>query len=37
MDNLNWVVLYPEIILLTMTCVIALFDLGVNSPRRTGT
>ena len=37
MDNLNWVVLYPEIILLTMTCVIALFDLGVNSPRRTAT
>jgi NADH-quinone oxidoreductase subunit N len=37
MDNLNWVVLYPEIILLTMSCVIALFDLGVNSPRRTGT
>ena len=37
MDNLNWVVLYPEIILLTMTCVIALYDLSVTSPRRTGT
>lgn len=33
-DNLSWVVSYPEILLLVMACVIALVDLGVRSPLR---
>ncbi len=36
-DKLSWISAYPEIILLTMACVIALVDLGVKSPRRTAT
>ncbi|MFN7154235.1 MAG: NADH-quinone oxidoreductase subunit NuoN [Acidovorax sp.] len=36
-DNISWLAIYPEIVLVTMACVIALVDLGVNSPRRTGT
>ena len=36
-DKLSWITVYPEIILLVMACVIALADLGVKSPRRTGT
>jgi len=36
-DNISWLVIYPEILLLVMACVIALVDLGVTSPRRTGT
>lgn len=36
-DNLSWVVAYPEILLLTMACVIALVDLGVKSPLRGAT
>ncbi len=36
-DNISWIAIYPEIVLLTMACVIALVDLGVHSPRRTGT
>ncbi len=36
-DNISWLAIYPEILLLVMTCVIALADLGVNSARRTGT
>jgi NADH-quinone oxidoreductase subunit N len=36
-DKLSWISVYPEIILLAMGCVIALVDLGVKSPRRTGT
>ncbi|MFN3439334.1 MAG: NADH-quinone oxidoreductase subunit NuoN [Acidovorax sp.] len=36
-DNISWLAIYPEIVLLTMACVIALVDLGVHSPRRTGT
>ncbi len=36
-DNISWLAIYPEILLLVMTCVIALVDLGVSSPRRTGT
>ncbi len=36
-DNISWLVIYPEILLLVMACVIALVDLGVHSPRRTGT
>ena len=36
-DNISWLTIYPEIVLLTMACVIALVDLGVRSTRRTGT
>ncbi len=36
-DNLSWISVYPEIILLFMACVIALADLAVKSPRRTAT
>src|SRR4051812_25621291 len=36
-DKLSWVSVYPEIVLLIMACVIALVDLGVTTPRRTGT
>jgi NADH-quinone oxidoreductase subunit N len=36
-DKLSWITVYPEIILLVMACVIALADLAIKSPRRTGT
>ncbi len=36
-DNISWLAIYPEIVLLVMTCVIALVDLAVTSPRRTAT
>lgn len=36
-DNISWLAVYPEIVLLAMACVIMLVDLGVRSPRRTGT
>ena len=36
-DNISWLAVYPEIVLLAMACVIALVDLGVHSHRRTGT
>jgi NADH-quinone oxidoreductase subunit N len=36
-DKLSWIAVYPEIVLLIMACVIALVDLGVKTPRRTGT
>ena len=36
-DNISWLAIYPEIVLLTMACVIALVDLGVHSARRTAT
>eukprot|EP01034_Spumella_vulgaris_P038689 gene38690-47785_t len=36
-DNISWLAVYPEIVLLVMACVIALVDLWVNSPRRTAT
>ena len=36
-DNISWLAIYPEIVLLTMACVIVLVDLGVHSARRTGT
>jgi NADH-quinone oxidoreductase subunit N len=36
-DKLSWITVYPEIVLLIMACVIALLDLGVKTPRRTGT
>jgi NADH-quinone oxidoreductase subunit N len=36
-DNISWVVAYPEILLLVMACVIALVDLGVKTPLRSAT
>ncbi len=36
-DNISCLAIYPEIVLLVMTCVIALVDLGVKSPQRTAT
>ena len=36
-DKLSWVAAYPEILLLTMACVIALADLSVKSPLRGAT
>ena len=36
-DNISWLAVYPEIVLLVMACVIALVDLWVKSPRRTAT
>ncbi|MDD2545291.1 MAG: NADH-quinone oxidoreductase subunit NuoN [Burkholderiaceae bacterium] len=36
-ENISWLAIYPEIVLLVMACVIALVDLGVHSPRRTPT
>ena len=32
--DMNWVAVYPEIVLLTMACAITLFDLWVTHPRR---
>ena len=36
-DNISWLAIYPEIVLLVMACVIALVDLGVKSRGRTPT
>ena len=36
-DKLSWISVYPEILLLVMGCVIALFDLGVKTRNRTST
>lgn len=36
-DNLSWIAIYPEIVLMVMACVITLVDLSVKSPRRTAT
>lgn len=36
-DNISWLSIYPEIVLLVMACVIALVDLGVHSRKRTAT
>ncbi|RZI79045.1 MAG: NADH:ubiquinone oxidoreductase subunit N, partial [Rubrivivax sp.] len=33
-DKLSWIAAYPEILLLTMACVIALVDLAVKTPLR---
>lgn len=35
MNDMNWLAVYPEIVLLAMTCVIALVDLYSQSPKRT--
>ena len=37
MNDMNWLAIYPEILLLVLTCVIALVDLFVTDPRRTPT
>ena len=34
MNNMNWLVVYPELVLLTMACVVALVDLFVTDPGR---
>jgi NADH-quinone oxidoreductase subunit N len=34
-DNLSWIAIYPELVLLVMGCLIAMVDLLVTSPRRT--
>ncbi|MDP3654347.1 MAG: NADH-quinone oxidoreductase subunit NuoN [Rhodoferax sp.] len=36
-DKLSWIMVYPEIILMVMACVIAIFDLGVKTPQRGAT
>jgi NADH-quinone oxidoreductase subunit N len=36
-DNISWIAVYPEIILLVMACVIALMDLSVKTPLRGAT
>jgi len=35
MNDMNWLAIYPEAVLLAMTCVIALVDLYSRSPKRT--
>jgi NADH-quinone oxidoreductase subunit N len=37
MNAMNWLAVYPEILLLVMACVVALVDLFVTDPRRTPT
>jgi NADH-quinone oxidoreductase subunit N len=34
MSEMNWLVVYPEIVLLTMACVVAIVDLFVTDPQR---
>ena len=36
-DNLSWVAIFPELILLVMACAITLADLSVHSTKRTFT
>ncbi len=36
-DNYSWITVYPEIVLLTLACAIAMIDLGVKSAGRTTT
>src|SRR4051812_39276707 len=36
-DNLSWMAIYPEVVLLVMTCIIALVDLSTTGARRTRT
>ena len=36
-DEISWISVYPEMILLVMTCVIAIMDLGVKTPMRGAT
>ncbi len=37
MKDMNWLSVYPEIVLLLMACVVAMVDLWVTHPRRTPT
>lgn len=37
MNDMNWLAIYPELLLLVMACVVALADLWSSSPRRTTT
>ena len=37
MKDMNWLAVYPELVLLVMACVVALVDLWVKHPRRTPT
>ena len=34
MNQMNWPAVYPEIVLLTMACVVAMVDLWVTDPKR---
>ncbi|HEY9223764.1 MAG TPA: NADH-quinone oxidoreductase subunit NuoN [Variovorax sp.] len=36
-DKLSWMAIYPEVVLLVMTCIIALVDLSTTGARRTRT
>jgi len=36
-DKLSWITIYPEVVLLVMTCIIALVDLASTDARRTRT
>lgn len=37
MNDMNWIAVYPEMVLLGMTCLIAMVDLFSTSPKRTAT
>jgi NADH-quinone oxidoreductase subunit N len=37
MNDMNWLAVYPELVLLVMACVVAMVDLWVKHPRRTPT
>ncbi|WOB10432.1 NADH-quinone oxidoreductase subunit NuoN [Piscinibacter gummiphilus] len=37
MKDMNWLAVYPELVLLVMACVVAMVDLWVKHPRRTPT
>ncbi|MCR5881678.1 NADH-quinone oxidoreductase subunit NuoN [Rhizobacter sp. J219] len=37
MNDMNWLAVYPELVLLGMACVVAMVDLWVKHPRRTPT
>jgi NADH-quinone oxidoreductase subunit N len=37
MNDMNWIAIYPEIVLLVLACAIALADLFVKDPKRTTT
>ena len=36
-DEISWITVYPELMLLAMACVIAMMDLGVKTPLRNAT
>ena len=36
-NDMNWLAIYPEMVLLGMACLVAMVDLWVTSPRRTAT